>query len=81
MLIFAGLLEGEALSWYLGAVFCLWKELEEEFTQTWCIYMSSTLAIVEVVKVYQRENETLGFTPPSLKSCTDFSKIPLLRRQ
>ena len=29
--IFAGLLEGEALSWYLGAVFSSWRELEEEF--------------------------------------------------
>ena len=55
--ISAGLLEGEALSWYLGTVFSLWRELEEEFIQTWCIYMSSTSAIVEVAKVYQKEHE------------------------
>ena len=52
MQIFAELLEGEELSWYLGTVFSFWKELEEEFIQTWRIYMSSTLAIVEVAKVY-----------------------------
>ena len=60
MQIFAGLLEGEALSWYLGTVFSLWKELEEEFIQTWYIYMSSMLAIVEVAKVYQKEHEHIG---------------------
>ena len=29
MQIFAGLLEGEALSWYLGTVFSSWKELKK----------------------------------------------------
>ena len=57
MQIFAGLLEGEALSWYLGTSFSSWKELENEFVQTWCVYMSSTTAIVEVAKVYQKEHE------------------------
>ena len=52
MQIFAGLLEGEALSWYLGTSLSSWKELETEFVQTWCVYMSSTTAIVEVAKVY-----------------------------
>ena len=57
MQIFAGLLEKEALSWYLGTSFSLWKELENEFVQTWCVYMSSATAIVEVAKVYQKEYE------------------------
>ena len=52
-----GLLVGKALSWHLGTVFSSWKELEEESIQMWCIYMSSTLAIVEVAKVYQKEHE------------------------
>ena len=57
MQIFVGLLEGEALSWYLRTVLSWWKELEEEFIQTLCVYMSSTLAIVEIAKVYQKEHE------------------------
>ena len=57
MQIFAGLLEGEALSWYLGTSFSSWKELETEFVQNWCVYMSSTTVIVEVAKVYQKEHE------------------------
>ena len=56
MQVFAGLLEGEALSWYLGTSFGSWKELENEFVQTWCVYISTT-AIVEVAKVYQKKNE------------------------
>ena len=51
------MLEGQALSWYLGTSFCSWKELGTEFVQTWCIYMSYTTAIVEVAKVYQKEHE------------------------
>ena len=57
MQILAGLLEGEALSWYLGTSFSSWKELENRFFQTWCVYRSSTTAIVEVAKVYQKEYE------------------------
>ena len=52
--IFAGLLEKEALFWHLGTSFSLLKLLETEFVQTWCVYISSTTAIVEVAKVYQK---------------------------
>ena len=36
---------------------CFLFELETEFLQTWCIFMSSTTAIVEVAKVHQRESD------------------------
>ena len=56
--VFSGLLEKEALSWFLGTKFHLWKELEEEFLQTWCVVMTSTNAKVDVAKIFQKENET-----------------------
>ena len=55
--VFSGLLEKEALSWFLGTKFHSWKELEEEFLQTWCVVMTSTNAIVDVAKIFQKENK------------------------
>ena len=57
MQVFSGLLEHEALLWFLGTKFASWEELETEFLQTWCVVMSSTTAIVEVAKVHQRESD------------------------
>ena len=79
MQIFAELLEGEALSCYLGTVFSLWKELEEEFIQTWCIYMLSTLAIVEVAKVYQKKHEHIRVYASKFKELHRFFKDTLTK--
>ena len=79
MQIFAELLEGEALSWYLGTVFSSWKELEEEFLQTWCVYMSSTLAIVEVSKVYQKEHEHIWVYASKFEDLHRFFKDTLTK--
>ena len=57
MQIFSGLLEREVLSWFLGTKFASWKELEAEFLQTWCVVVSSTMAIIEVAKFHQRESD------------------------
>ena len=37
--------------------FCYWRELETEFVHTWFVCMSSTTAVVEAAKVYQKEHE------------------------
>ena len=75
MQIFAGLLEGEALSWYLSTSFSLWKELENEFVQTWCVYMSSTTAIVEVAKVYQKKYEHIRVYASKFEELHCFSGV------
>ena len=77
MQIFAGLLEGEALSCYLGTSFSLWKELENEFVQTWCVYMSSTTAFVEVAKVYQKEHEHIRLYASKFQELHCFFKSTL----
>ena len=70
MQIFAGLLEGEALSCYLGTSLSFWEELETEFVQTWCVYMSSTTAIVEAAKVYLKEHKKISECMlKNLKNC------------
>ena len=65
--VFLGLLEDKALSWYLVTRLKSWSELEQEFNQMWCIVMTATNAILEVAKIFQKERNTFGCIPLSLK--------------
>ena len=61
----------------LGTKFASWEELEAEFLQTWCVVMSSTMAIVEVAKVHQWELINSVFIWPSLRNTVLFFKDTL----
>ena len=79
--VFSGLLEKEALSWFLGTKFHLWKELEEEFLQTWCVVMTSTNAIVDVQRSFKRKTNIFGYMLLTLRNTEDFLWRRLLKRQ
>ena len=78
--VFSGLLEREVLEWFLGSRFSSWLELETDFLQTWCVVMTATDAIVDVAKLYQKENEHIRVYASNLKNIVGFSKQPSQRR-
>ena len=42
------------LDWFIGSRFNFWLELKTNLLQTWFVVMTSTDAIVEVAKYYQK---------------------------
>ena len=53
--------EDKALLWFLGTKIGSWLELKQNLIQMWCFVMTITNAIVEVAKVFQKENEHICF--------------------
>ena len=70
--VFSGLLEKEALLWFLETKFGSWLELKPEFIQTWCFMMTSTNAIVEVAKEVQKEHEQFCIYASKFKGYCQF---------
>ena len=56
---FGALLEGDALIWLRSLNNCSWEKLEQEFVKVWCIHLSPTQAMSEVVCVKQQEDESV----------------------
>ena len=75
--VFSGLLEREVLEWFLGSCFSSWLELETDFLQTWCVVMTATDAIVDVAKLYQKENKHIRVYASKFEEYRRFFKATL----
>ena len=54
--VYSDLLEDEALLWFLGTKFGSWLDIKQEFIKTWCVVMKAKNEIVDVEKVFKKEN-------------------------
>ena len=57
---FCRLIEGQVLTWFNEAKLTKWEDIERHFVKTWCLHLSSTEAIIQANKFYQKENEHIG---------------------
>ena len=73
---FLKLLEGKALLRYYIPILIHHFILKEEFIQTWCVYMLSKTAILEVDKVYQKEHEHIRVHASKLEELHWFYLYP-----